>query len=98
MGGPLSGANGWYPIAREWVVPIRRERLVYYRPRDDSALLIAAQSVGALPLANPKSAITNPQSTIAYQGRLADADGNPLTDTVNMIFRLYDVASSGTPL
>ena len=70
------------------------------------ALLVLAQSAGALPLANPKpvlspvevSAIPNSQSTIAYQGRLADADGNPLTSTINMSFRLYDAASGGTPL
>jgi len=56
------------------------------------ALLVLAQSAGALPLANPKpvlspvevSAIQNSQSTIAYQGRLADANGTPLTNTVNM--------------
>ena len=37
--------------------------------------LLWAQSAGAIPLPNP-------QSTIAYQGRLADADGNPLTGTM----------------
>jgi len=62
------------------------------------ALLVAAQSAGALPLANPKSAIPNSQSTIAYQGRLADANGNPLTGTYNMIFRLYAVPTGGAPL
>lgn len=45
------------------------------------------------PLAAPTSA-----PTIAYQGRLADAGGNPLTDTYNMIFRLYNVAAGGVPL
>ncbi len=62
-------------------------------------LLIWAQTAGALSgLANPNSAIQNSQSTIPYQGRLADADGNPLTDTVNMIFRLYGRTSGGAPL
>ena len=56
--------------------------------------LIWANSVGALPLRTPTAASTS-TGTIAYQGRLADADGNPLTDTYNMIFRLYDVASGG---
>jgi hypothetical protein len=60
--------------------------------------LLWAQSAGALPLANPKSAIPNSQSTIAYQGRLADANGNPLTGTYNMIFRLYAVPTGGAPL
>jgi hypothetical protein len=35
---------------------------------------------------------------IAYQGRLADADGNPLTGTYNMTFKLYDVAVNGSAL
>jgi hypothetical protein len=60
--------------------------------------LLWAQSAGALPLANPKSAIPNSPSTIAYQGRLADANGNPLTGTYNMIFRLYAVPTGGAPL
>jgi len=63
------------------------------------ALLVAAQSVGALPLgrapAAPEAASTG---TIAYQGRLADAAGAPLTGTYNMTFRLYTGATGGTPL
>ena len=62
-------------------------------------LLVWAQSAGALPgLANSQSEIQNSQSTIPYQGRLADANGNPVTDTVNMVFRLYGQASGGGPL
>jgi len=56
--------------------------------------LLWANSVGALPLRAPAAASTS-TGTIAYQGRLADADGNPITNTVNMEFRLYDVASGG---
>jgi hypothetical protein len=41
--------------------------------------LLWASSAGTLPPPNP-------QSTIAYQGRLADAGGNPLTGTYSMIF------------
>jgi hypothetical protein len=59
--------------------------------------LLWANSAGALPLRAPAAASTS-TGTIAYQGRLADADGNPITNTVNMIFRLYDVASGGVPL
>ena len=62
-------------------------------------LLVWAQTAGALPgLTNSQSEIQNSQSTIPYQGRLADADGNPVTDTVNMVFRLYSQASGGAPL
>jgi hypothetical protein len=35
---------------------------------------------------------------IPIQGRLTDAGGNPLDGTYNLTFRLYDVASGGTPL
>lgn len=56
-----------------------------------------AQSAGALPLRSLQPA-TASTGTIAYQGRLADANGNPLTGTYHMIFRLYDVATGGAPL
>jgi len=59
--------------------------------------LLWAASAGALPLRAPAAAGTS-TGTIAYQGRLADANGIPLTGTYNMIFRLYDAASGGTPL
>ena len=59
--------------------------------------LLWANNVGALPLRAPAAAGTS-TGTIAYQGRLADADGNPITNTVNMIFRLYEVATGGVPL
>ena len=56
--------------------------------------ILWANSVGALPLRVPAAASTS-TGTISYQGRLADADGTPITDTVNMEFRLYDVAAGG---
>jgi hypothetical protein len=63
------------------------------------ALLVVAQSAGALPLGRPRAAPDAASTgTIAYQGRLADAAGAPLTGTYNMIFRLYDAATGGTPL
>jgi hypothetical protein len=61
--------------------------------------LLWAQSVGALPLpAMQHAASGTSTATIAYQGRLADAAGAPLTGTYNMIFRLYATATGGTPL
>jgi len=59
--------------------------------------LLWASSAGALPLRAPAAAGTS-TGTIAYQGRLADANGNPLTGTYNMIFRLYAVPTGGAPL
>ena len=60
-------------------------------------LLLWAQSAGALPLRllGPNVPSTN---TIAYQGRLADAGGSPLTGAYSIIFRLYNAASGGAPL
>jgi microcystin-dependent protein len=63
------------------------------------ALLVAAQTAGALPLARTQTAPTAASTgTIAYQGRLADTAGKALTGTYSMIFRLYNVAANGVPL
>jgi len=63
------------------------------------ALLVAAQTVGALPLGRPQAAPSaTSTSTLAYQGRLADSAGAPLTGTYNMSFRLYNEGMGGTPL
>ncbi|MEM7531665.1 MAG: hypothetical protein AAF639_05800 [Chloroflexota bacterium] len=61
------------------------------------ALSTGIINVGAASLNQP-AANTPSTSIIPYQGRLADADGNPLTATVDMHFRLYDTAEGGTPL
>jgi len=59
--------------------------------------LFWAASAGAFPLAAPLAAGTS-TGTIAYQGRLADSGGNPLTGTYTMAFRLYSTAGGGAPL
>ncbi len=59
------------------------------------ASLFWAQSAGAFPLASSNATSSG---TIAYQGRLADSSGNPLTNTLNMSFRLYSASAAGTPL
>ncbi|MBP7963347.1 MAG: hypothetical protein KBG20_15840 [Caldilineaceae bacterium] len=58
--------------------------------------LLWAQNVGALNLGAATAGTST--STIAYQGRLADSDGTPLTDTLNMSFRLYGQVSGGVAL
>lgn len=58
--------------------------------------LFWAQIAGAIPAGIPS--VTTSTSTIAYQGRLADSSGNPVTATVPMVFRLYNLATGGTPL
>ncbi|MEM7533826.1 MAG: hypothetical protein AAF639_16700 [Chloroflexota bacterium] len=57
--------------------------------------LLYAQSVGAISL-GVSAVQTNTTSTIPYQGRLTDASGNPLNDTIDMSFRLYATASGGS--
>jgi microcystin-dependent protein len=58
-------------------------------------LLIVTQSVWARPLQNTAA---NSVTTISYQGRLADADGEPLTGVYNMEFRIYAHPTAGEPL
>jgi len=60
--------------------------------------LLVAQNIGVLSLFAAPNAQTASTGTIAYQGRLADANGAPLTETVNMSFRLYNAAAGGAPL
>ncbi len=61
--------------------------------------LFWAQSAGAFN--NGKGLAAEPTgstSLIAYQGRLADNLGNPLTGTYTMVFRLYSQDTGGVPL
>ena len=62
-------------------------------------ILIFTQNVWAgQSLRNLAAESATSTGTIAYQGRLADSSGNPLTQTLNMSFRLYKAASGGAPL
>jgi len=60
-------------------------------------VLVWAQGTGAFPAPAVRTADTPPTSTgtVAYQGRLADTIGDPLTGTYPMVFRLYDSPASG---
>ncbi len=60
--------------------------------------LLLMQNNGILPLFATPNTQSISTGSIAYQGRLADASGDPLSDTVNMTFRLYAAASGGAPL
>lgn len=61
------------------------------------ALLLLATRVGAQAPVEP-AATTASSTTISYQGRLADNEGNPVQGSVYMTFRLYDTPVDGTPL
>lgn len=58
-------------------------------------LLVFTQSVWATA---PQSPLATSTSTISYQGRLANAVGDPLTGVYNLEFRIYDVPTGGVPL
>jgi len=60
--------------------------------------LLWAQNYSVFSLFAAPNAQSASTGTIAYQGRLADKNGAPLTQTVNMIFRLYAATSGGSPL
>ena len=63
------------------------------------AALFWAQSAHALPWTEkPAASSVASTSTWPYQGRLADAVGNPITASVPMVFRLYTGPSTGTIL
>ena len=57
--------------------------------------LLWAQQAGAFGLLSPQSTST---TTISYQGRLADSGGVPITNTLGMTFRIYNIANGGSPL
>jgi hypothetical protein len=59
--------------------------------------LFWAQSANALPWAKP-AAVAASTGIWPYQGRLANSAGAPVTATVPMIFKLYNVSSAGTAL
>jgi len=60
--------------------------------------LVWAQAVGAVPGAAPAGPDAASTGTVAYQGRLANPAGAPLTGTYGMIFRLYAASTGGAPL
>ena len=63
------------------------------------AILIFTQNVWAGPmLRNLAAESAASTGTIAYQGRLANSAGAPITATLSMSFRLYSAVTGGTPL
>ena len=59
--------------------------------------LLWATNAGALPLRAPAGGGTS-KTTINYQGYLTDSSGNPVNDTLDIVFRLYNVESGGEAL
>ncbi|RLT41468.1 MAG: hypothetical protein DWI57_06930 [Chloroflexi bacterium] len=90
-------------VAIEQTQPEPRRRLRHLLPTPGNviftlvmiAVLLWAQSAGAVPFRAESAASTG---TIAYQGRLANSAGAPITDTLSMSFRLYSAVTGGAPL
>lgn len=83
----LNYARAWR-FAQKWLLPNPGTLIVVL-------ILLVIMPTLARPFQGPTAASI---STIPYQGRLANAAGEPLTDMVNMEFRLYNVPIGGTPL
>jgi hypothetical protein len=68
------------------------------------ATLLLALALSMVALAEPPAPGTASDITLAgtvaskisYQGRLTDAGGNPLTDTYNLVFQLWNDATAGS--
>ena len=85
---PWPNLSQAWAFARKWLLP---------NPGTLVLMVILALALPAIagPSQAPSATST---STISYQGRLADAGGNPLTGKYNLEFRIYDVPTGGTPL
>lgn len=85
---PEVNLHSIWQFTQKWILP---------NPGTLALMLILVLTVPAIARTTQSSAATS-LSTIPYQGRLADASGNPITDRQNMEFRLYDTPVGGTPL
>jgi len=67
-----------------------------------AALLVLTQQVWSGPLTSRLASRTaqtaSSKTTVNYQGYLIDSSGSSVNDTLDMVFRLYDVESGGTHL
>lgn len=75
--------------------------LQWLLPNGGTIIIVLALFLTQTVWARSYQGILNPSNstgTIAYQGRLADSSGVPLTSTYPMVFRLYNTASGGAPL
>lgn len=85
---PVPSLGSASAFARKWLLP-----------NPGTLVLMVILALSAPAIAGPRQA---PQatstSTISYQGRLADPEGNPLTGYFTMEFRIYDDPAVGSPL
>lgn len=67
-----------------------------------AVLLVLTQHLWAAPfverLAAQESTTPSSKTSVNYQGYLTDAAGNPVNDSLDMVFRLYDAETEGTAL
>jgi hypothetical protein len=75
-------------FTRKWLLP---------NPGTIVLMLVLALAVPAMVLGQGEPGPTS-TAVIPFQGRVADADRNPVTGKQNMEFRIYDVPTGGSPL
>ncbi len=63
-----------------------------------AGLVIYVQRVSALAQLTTEAPTATSTTTFPYEGRLGDANGDPVTGTYDMTFNLYNVDTGGTPL
>ena len=77
-----------WAFARKWLLP-----------NPGTLVLMVILAMAATAIAGPSQAPSaTSTSTISYQGRLADAAGDPLTGYFDLRFRIYDSPSAPEPL
>jgi len=90
-------------VLGEWWQPHRspnslRRFIRWMVPNGGTLLLVLILFLGQRAWARPQALPSAPgpsATTVNYQGRLADAGGNPLTGTYGMTFALYDAGTGG---
>ncbi len=85
---PRVNLQGAWRFAQKWLLPNPGTLVLML-----VLLLTVPALAGTLQGINATSVLTIP-----YQGRLADASGNPVTGKQNMEFRIYNVPTDGAPL
>jgi hypothetical protein len=73
---------------------------LWFRPNGGTLVIIAAllltQRVWARSATASSGTVGTSFTTVNYQGRLADGSGTPVSDTVTLVFALYDAVAEGS--
>src|SRR5689334_8177888 len=78
--------------------PRGRHRELEMNRRSNWSTLTAMMSAGLVAGTVAIASAADVPGALTHQGRLFDAQGNPITDTVSMTFSFYDDANAAAPL